>query len=73
MFFRDELQALAKDHELMEEDVQNLQKNLDGERKNKNKLERVLADCSDALKIALRVSFHWSCRGGTKKAMGSVT
>ena len=53
---RDELQAISREHELLEEDVERSANQLSKERKNKCKLEKVLADCADALKNALRVS-----------------
>jgi len=51
---RDELQSISKDHELLEDDLQGLQTDLSTERKGNKKLEKVLLDCADALKTALR-------------------
>ena len=54
--YREEIQNLAKDNENMEEDLKQTKSQLDTEKKNKRKVDKILADASEALKIALRVS-----------------
>ena len=54
--FRDEIQQLARENELLEADLTQIKTELLAEKKNKRKLEKVLADCAAALKVALTVS-----------------
>lgn len=57
---RDELQKLARDNELLEDDLNQKSQILQEERKNKHKLEQIIGDCSGSLKQALTVSYHSS-------------
>lgn len=53
---RDELQILSKENEQFEEDLSRVKQELEEERKNKQKLERVLRDSAMSLKAALMTS-----------------
>lgn len=52
----DEMQRLAKDNENLEAEIERLKEELSVESHDRHKLERVMADASQALKFALRVS-----------------
>ncbi|VDI83786.1 Hypothetical predicted protein [Mytilus galloprovincialis] len=52
---RDEIQEMAKENELLEEDVKKVKDDHLTEQKNKFKLEKLINDVATALKIALRV------------------
>ncbi|XP_052093279.1 cilia- and flagella-associated protein 157-like isoform X2 [Mytilus californianus] len=51
---RDEIQEMAKENELLEEDVKKVKDDHLSEKKNKLKLEKLINDVATALKIALR-------------------
>ncbi|CAC5417179.1 Cilia- and flagella-associated protein 157 [Mytilus coruscus] len=51
---RDEIQEMAKENELLEEDVKRVKDDHLTEKKNKLKLEKLINDVASALKIALR-------------------
>ncbi|XP_076091761.1 cilia- and flagella-associated protein 157-like isoform X2 [Mytilus galloprovincialis] len=51
---RDEIQEMAKENELLEEDVKKVKDDHLTEQKNKFKLEKLINDVASALKIALR-------------------
>lgn len=55
--FRDELLALSKENEHFEEDLSRLKAELEEERKNKCKLEKILKEASWSLRTALIVCF----------------
>ena len=55
VFFRDEVESFAKNTELLETDMEQLRRELLDEKRNKRKLEKILADCAKALKTALTV------------------
>ena len=53
--FREELHSLSKENEQLEEDLTDIRADLEKERKEKRKLEKVLADAATALQNALSV------------------
>ena len=54
---RDELQKLAKDNELQEDDLIMVKKDLVEERKRRQRVEKVIKECAESLKVALSVSW----------------
>ena len=56
LFYREEIEKLAKENELYEEDIVSAKVKLKEQSKEKEKVERVLADAAEALKTALQVN-----------------
>ncbi|KAK3087928.1 hypothetical protein FSP39_012548 [Pinctada imbricata] len=53
---REEIQNLAKENEQLDEDLKQNKSDLKTERSNKRKVDKILADAAEALKIALRTT-----------------
>jgi uncharacterized protein YpuA (DUF1002 family) len=52
----EELQHLAKDNERLENEMERMKEKLAEEKKNRERVERVMADASKALRVVLNVS-----------------
>lgn len=57
--YREEIQSLAKENEQLQEDLKEAKTKYRAEKRNKEKVDRILYDAAEAIKMMLQVTFDF--------------